>query len=130
MDKEKSFEQKYWWIILLIIIIGFIYIRSLPDEDITFLIKSGEYSTRCWSEDSDLTITYDISSSSAIDLVFTSGPEDAENINKTSYYYNSCYFQNILNNKGDCLIEGDGCLLLINKGTQDATVHLKYSADF
>jgi hypothetical protein len=123
--KKKS---SYWWTIILIIIIGFwIYVYNQPDEDVTFVVKSGYWLT-CWEDASNMTISYDLSSSLAVDLLFTPTREDAENLTATSKHYASCYISNVLENKGSCVIAGKGCIVLLNKNVDDATVSLKYSA--
>ena len=128
MEEGKKEKSSYWWIIILIIIISvWIYVKNQPDEDVTFIVKYGSWHS-CWNEGSDLTINYDLSSSSAIDLMFTPTKEDAENLTETSQHYPSCYSPNVLKKKGSCNIAGKGCMVLLNKNTNDATVSLKYSA--
>ena len=107
---------------------GLIYIRNIPDNDTTFVVASKGYWHSCYNEISNLTITYDISSSSAIDIIFTPTKKDAENLNETYLHYEACYVPNVLKNKDSCFIVGNGCLVLLNKGKQDVTVNLKYSA--
>ncbi len=133
---EKAVKEKkkfsYWWIIILIIAIGiWIYARnqpSQPDIDITFVVKFWQPWIYCYNDSSNVTITYDVSSSSAVDLIFTPTKEDAENLSETSQYYPSCYIPNVLKNKGGCIIAGKGCMVLLNKNIDDATVNLRYSA--
>ena len=125
-DKKKN---SYLWIIILIIIISvWIYVKNQPAKDITFLVGGGEHWLTCWDDASNMTIIYDLSSSSAIDLLFTPTREDAENLTETSKHYSSCYIPNVLKNKGSCIIAGKGCMVLLNKNTNDATISLKYSA--
>jgi hypothetical protein len=124
-DKKKS---SYWWAIILIVILGFwIYVYNQPDEDVTFVVKPGHWLT-CWEDNSNITVSYDLSSSLAVDLLFTPTREDAENLTATSKHYVSCYISNVLENKGSCVIAGKGCIVLLNKNVDDATIRLKYSA--
>jgi len=133
MEKEEVTKPKkkanYWWIlVVLVIIIGYIYIKNIPTNDTTFVVKGGEHWLSCWNEDTTLTIDYDLTSNSAVDLIFTPTREDANVLNETSKHYEVCYVPNVLNNKASCTISGKGCLVLFNKNTNDATVSLKYSA--
>ena len=97
------------------------------DKDITFVIKSGLPWTSCYNSTSAIVITYDLSSSSAVDLIFTPTKKDIENLNSTSQHYSSCYLPNILKTKGGCTISGEGCMALLNRNLEDATIRLKYS---
>jgi hypothetical protein len=109
----------------MVIIVVWIYVKNLPDEDKTFVVNP-EYWYSCWNEVSDITINYDLSSSSAVDLIFTPTEEDAKNLSELYWHYPSCYSPNILKNKGSCVIGGKGCMVLFNEN--DAIVSLKYSA--
>ena len=129
MGEVKKKKFSYWGVIILIIVIGaWIYVRNLPDKDITFVVGPGQHWTSCWNEFSNLNINYDLTSSSPVDLLFTPTREDAYNLTETSQHYASCYSPNVLKNKGVCVIAGKGCIALLNKNTNDATINLIYSA--
>jgi hypothetical protein len=128
-EKKKSPYRKAITYIIIILIIGvWIYVKNLPEKDITFVIISGQSWYSCWNEVTTLTINYDLSSSSPVDLMFTPTEGDVTNLNETSQNYPSCYNPNVLKYKSSCNIAGKGCIAIINKNTNDATVNLKYSA--
>jgi hypothetical protein len=120
-------KRSYWWIIVLVIIVGWIYIRNLPDKNISFIVEPDTHWLSCWNTVSNLSITYEILSSDPIDIIFTPTKKDAENLNETSLHYETCYMPDVLKTKGECSIHGKGCMVLLNKKTTDATVNLKYS---
>jgi len=148
--KEKNKNSSLWikiliyafWIYILIIIINILIDFYIPsDKDITFVIPSEQPWISCYNDVSSITINYDLSSSSAVDLIFTPTQEDAgkyiaiswglANLSENYQYpqnYASCRISNVLKNKGSCVIAGKGCMLLLNKNTNDATISLKYSA--
>ncbi len=130
MEEGVKKKNSYWWIIILVILVGvWIYVRNQPtSEEMTFVVVSGHSWTSCYNSTSNLTISYDLASSSAVDLLFTPTNEDAQNLTEASMHYPSCYAPKILNKKGECVIPGNGCIVLLNEKENDATVNLKYSA--
>lgn len=135
MEKEEGVKKKksYWWIIVIVvIIIVWIYLRNQPTssslKETSFVVEGSHQWTSCWNEETNLSINYDLSSNSEVDIIFTPTQKDAADINESSMHYPSCYIPNALTNKATCVIEGKGCLLLLNKKTNQATINLKYSA--
>lgn len=135
MEEGVRNKNSYWWVVVLIFVGIVVYffnqpnaqVVSTPDRDTTFVVSPGHWYS-CWNDSSNITITYEIASSSALDLIFTPTKEDAENLNETSIHYPSCHFPRVLNDKGSCIIPGNGCMVLLNGNLNDATVTLKYSA--
>lgn len=105
-----------------------VYYDVKPDKDITISVPSTQHWISCWDEITPLTIKYDLTSSTAVDLIFTPTMEDANNLSETSKHYQVCYQPSILKNKGSCNIDGKGCIVILNKNLNDATVSLKYTA--
>ena len=131
MKEEATKERKnfsYLWIILLIIIGVWFYVKMQPDTNMTFVVGSGERWFNCWNDTLNITVSYDLSSDSPVDLIFTPTQEDIVNLTETSQHYPSCYLPNILKTKGSCITSGTGCIALLNKKTNEATISLKYSA--
>lgn len=129
MEEGVKKKNSYWWIIILVILIGvWLYVRNQPDEDMTFVVGSGQEWYSCWNSTSNISVSYEISASSALDLLFTPSKKDADGLNETHYDYPSCSSPGVLTDKGSCVISGEGCMVLLNKNINDATVSLKYSA--
>lgn len=141
--KGLSFTQKIIYsvgfIVVMLFILGFI-IRlygnpnvsdntlNNPMKEETFVVNGLFQRTICWQENKDILVNYELSSTSPIDIIFTPTQKDANDFNETSMHYPSCYIPDTLNNKGSCAIAGNGCLLLLNKKNNSATITLKYSA--
>ncbi len=130
---EVQKKKSYWWlVILLVVFIGWQFYRNyIPMEDTTFAINSGADWYSCWSDSSDIKVSYEISSNFPVDLYFIPSKQEVENISLLTNFshYPSCSSPSVLKNSGSCVISGSGCIVLVNLRPTEATVNLKYKAE-
>lgn len=133
---SKAIKGIFWLIVIGIIaylLYPIVFEKTnflLNAKDIVFVVNAGGHWYSCWSDASNLTVNYEMISTSPIDIVFTPTENDAKFLNETSKHYASCYLPSVLNYKGSCIINGEGCLVLFNKDfSKDTTINLKYSVE-
>ena len=124
------------WIVLGIVIIAFFWViiafgfnNQKTGDSLTFSIGPNAYWYLCLDKASDMSVEYEMTSNSALNIYFVDDRAKLQDLNSGKPFSNylSCYVPSVLAYSGQCTINGQGCFILDNSQNNSAVLSLSYS---